>query len=53
MRFGLICLAAALLTAASSPPAAAASATPASLDELRRADGVQVVPERFLRRWVR
>jgi uncharacterized protein YfaS (alpha-2-macroglobulin family) len=51
MRFGLICLAAALLTAASSPPAAAASATPASLDELRRADGVQVVPERFLRRW--
>jgi len=51
MRFGLICLSAALLAAAFSPPAIAASATSASLDKLQRSDGVQVVPERFLRRW--
>ena len=56
MRFGVICLAAILLAAAPSPspaasgPAAAAGGS-AVLDRLQRADGVQVVPERFLRRW--
>ena len=58
MRFGVICLAAILLAAAPSPsPAASGPATAAAaggsaaLDRLQRADGVQVVPERFLRRW--
>ena len=57
MRFGVICLAAVLLAAAPSPspaasgPAKAAGGSEAVLDRLQRADGVQVVPERFLRRW--
>jgi alpha-2-macroglobulin len=52
MRFGAICLAAALLAAPVLPaPLASAPAAAATLDQLQRADGVQVVPERFLRRW--
>ncbi|HEV8678532.1 MAG TPA: hypothetical protein VGQ90_04085, partial [Stellaceae bacterium] len=52
MRVRVIGLAAALFAAIAAPPPAslAASTTPA-LDRLQRADGVQIVPERFLRRW--
>ena len=54
MRTGIISLAvlAALFLA---PPAGRAemapTAVPAALDRLQRADGVTIVPERFLRRW--
>ncbi|HEV8678267.1 MAG TPA: alpha-2-macroglobulin family protein, partial [Stellaceae bacterium] len=52
MRVRVIGLAAALFAAiAAPPPATPASATAPPLDRLQRADGVQIVPERFLRRW--
>jgi alpha-2-macroglobulin len=42
-----------MLALAAAPAAFAAEPTPApaQLDRLQRADGVQIVPERFLRRW--
>ena len=46
-----ICLAAALLLTAVGSPARAATGTATALDRIQRADGVQIVPERFLRRW--
>ncbi|MGL4966989.1 MAG: Ig-like domain-containing protein [Inquilinus sp.] len=44
----------ALLASVAGPlaaPALAQTTPPAALDQIQRADGVQVVPERFLRRW--
>src|ERR1043166_6424417 len=45
----LIGLAAALLVSATLPSQPASAA--ATLDRVQRADGAQIVPERFLRRW--
>jgi alpha-2-macroglobulin len=49
MRRLLTGFAALLLAAAASPSFAAATAP--ALDQVARADGAQIVPERFLRRW--
>ena len=51
MRSVALCLCAVILAAVPADFAAAAgTAVPEPLDRLQRADGVQVVPERFLRR---
>ena len=52
MRTGVLCLAVVAMLFVVPPPAARADTTvPAALDRLYRADGVSIVPERFLRRW--
>ncbi len=51
MRFRVICLLPALLALAAAPVPLPAASTQVALDRLQRADGVQIVPERFLRRW--
>ena len=55
MRSGVFGLAVLAMLSLVPPPARCAetapTAVPAALDHLRRADGVIIVPERFLRRW--
>ena len=52
MRTGAFCFAVLATLFLAPPPAGRAEmAVPAPLDRLQRADGVTIVPERFLRRW--
>src|SRR5262249_40666390 len=52
MRFFVCCLSTGVLGASAAGwGAASGSSAPGALDLLQRADGAQIVPERFLRRW--